>query len=91
VSLFMVSAVVKKGAPPAPVATVTPAGGSGQEILEASESPMGEVGTSNASLEGMEMDEESIRAQQVVLQVTSLVKENPDSAASLVKRWLSRA
>ncbi|HEX4793582.1 MAG TPA: hypothetical protein VH370_07320, partial [Humisphaera sp.] len=89
VSLFMVSAVVKKSAPPAPVATVTPAG-SGQEMLEASESPLGEAAISNASLEGMEMDEESIRAQQVVLQVTSLVKENPDSAASLVKRWLTR-
>jgi flagellar biosynthesis/type III secretory pathway M-ring protein FliF/YscJ len=52
---------------------------------------MGEVGASDPSLDGVEMDEETIRSRQVVQQVTSLVKENPDNAAALVKRWLTRA
>ena len=43
------------------------------------------------TLDGMEMDEDTIRSQQMLEQVSNLVKENPDSAASLVKRWLNRA
>jgi flagellar biosynthesis/type III secretory pathway M-ring protein FliF/YscJ len=39
----------------------------------------------------MEMDEDSVRTQQMLDQVSTMVKENPDGAASLVKRWLSRA
>ena len=41
-------------------------------------------------LDGMELDEDTIKAQQMVEQVATLVKENPDSAANLVKRWLNR-
>ena len=36
-------------------------------------------------------DEDTIKAQQMVEQVSTMVKENPDAAASLVKRWLNRS
>jgi flagellar biosynthesis/type III secretory pathway M-ring protein FliF/YscJ len=39
----------------------------------------------------MELDEDSIKAQTMVDQVSTMVKENPDSAAQLVKRWLNRS
>ena len=42
------------------------------------------------TLDGMELDDEAIRTQQMLEQVSSLVKENPDSAAALVKRWMNR-
>jgi flagellar biosynthesis/type III secretory pathway M-ring protein FliF/YscJ len=45
----------------------------------------------NSALDGVEMDDDAIRTQQVLDQVSNMVKENPDGAAALVKRWLSRA
>jgi flagellar biosynthesis/type III secretory pathway M-ring protein FliF/YscJ len=51
----------------------------------------GEVGEGNALLDGMELDDDAVRAQQMIGQVSSMVKENPDAAAQLVKRWLDRA
>jgi len=50
----------------------------------------GEVGEGTQSMEAMEVDDESIRAEQMISQVSTMVKENPDGAASLVKRWLNR-
>ena len=43
-----------------------------------------------ATLDGMELDEESVKAQEMIGQVSTLVRENPDAAATLVKRWLNR-
>ena len=40
---------------------------------------------------GVELDEETLRTQQMLDQVSTLVKEDPDAAAALVKRWVSRA
>ena len=40
---------------------------------------------------GMELDEDSVKAQQMLNQVSNLVAENPDAAANLVKRWLNRS
>ena len=37
----------------------------------------------------MELNEDTIKAQQMVDQVSTLVRENPDAAASLVKRAMS--
>ena len=61
------------------------------QLLGAGETIAGEVGEGNAMLDGMELDEDSIKSQQMVEQVSTLVKENPDAAANLVKRWLNRS
>ena len=42
-------------------------------------------------LDGMEVDEDSVKAQHMLSQVSQMVDENPDAAASLVKRWLNRS
>jgi flagellar biosynthesis/type III secretory pathway M-ring protein FliF/YscJ len=99
VSLLMMATMVRKSTP---AQLVLPAmgGGSGAgsvpvavglNALGTGESIAGEVGTGTGTLDGMEMDEESVRTQQMLDQVSTMVKENPDGAASLVKRWLSRA
>ena len=49
-----------------------------------------EASGGNAALDGMELNEDDVRTQQMLDQVSTMVKENPDSAAALVKRWLSR-
>jgi len=59
-------------------------------VLDGREPVAGEVAEGNAMLDAMELDEESVKTQQMLDQVSTLVTENPDAAASLVKRWLNR-
>jgi flagellar biosynthesis/type III secretory pathway M-ring protein FliF/YscJ len=58
--------------------------------LAGGEDIAGEAVEGNPLLDGMELDEDAIKAQQMVEQVSTMVKENPDAAANLVKRWLNR-
>ena len=88
VSLFMMSNMVKK-ATPAPV-VVAPPVEEETPILSGAEALAGEASFTNATLDGMELDEDAVRNQQMLDQVTTMVKENPDGAAALVKRWLNR-
>jgi flagellar biosynthesis/type III secretory pathway M-ring protein FliF/YscJ len=88
ISLFMVSMMVRKSAPTpvvaaAPMPRETPHLDGGSEIA-------GLVGEGNPLLDAMELDEDAVRAQQMLDQVSTLVGENPDAAANLVKRWLNR-
>ncbi len=56
--------------------------------------PQAEVGHAALlidGMEGMELDAETLRTQQMLDQVSTLVQEDPDAAAALVKRWVSRA
>jgi flagellar biosynthesis/type III secretory pathway M-ring protein FliF/YscJ len=41
-------------------------------------------------LDAMELDEDAVRTQQMLDQVSTMVAENPDGAATLVKRWMNR-
>jgi flagellar biosynthesis/type III secretory pathway M-ring protein FliF/YscJ len=105
VSLFMVSTMVRKsgavlatptdGISTTAGATVdallAKAGGGAKSVMKVvTEEDAAEVGESGQTLDGVELDEETVRAQQVVEQVSTLVKENPDTAANLIKRWMNR-
>jgi flagellar biosynthesis/type III secretory pathway M-ring protein FliF/YscJ len=89
VSLFMVSTIVKKGSPAPPI----PIEPEIKEVprLVGGESLAGVVGNEHAMLDGMELDEDAVKAQQMVEQVATMVKEDPDAAANLVKRWMNRS
>jgi flagellar biosynthesis/type III secretory pathway M-ring protein FliF/YscJ len=93
-SLFMVATIVRKGN--APVTAGAPLPSEFDEPREtprlgATEDVAGIVsGDGNSTLDAMELDEEAVKAQQMVEQVATMVKENPDAAANLVKRWLNR-
>jgi flagellar biosynthesis/type III secretory pathway M-ring protein FliF/YscJ len=90
VSLFMVSMMVRKAGP---AVVATPVGVQStvpMPLLDATESLAGEVGEGKSMLDAMELDEDAVRAQQMVEQVAAMVDDNPDAAASLVKRWMSR-
>jgi len=89
ISLFMMSSMVKKSAP-APVVS-SPVVHEPPPVLVAGEGLAGEAGDTDQTLAGMELDEDAVHAQQMLEQVTTMVKENPDGAASLVKRWLNRS
>jgi flagellar biosynthesis/type III secretory pathway M-ring protein FliF/YscJ len=89
ISLFMVSTMVRKGGPAPIVAAaaetkVPPHLSSGRELA-------GEAGEGDSMLDGMELDEDAVRAQQMLEQVSTMVEENPDAAANIMKRWLNRS
>lgn len=91
VSLFMVSMMVRKGGPavvavPAGIQFTLPS-----PLLDATEQLAGEVGEGKSTLNAMELDADAVHAQQMVDQVAAMVEDNPDAAAGLVKRWMSRA
>ena len=89
VSMFMVATMVRKSAPiPVPAAVTED---SEPRMLNTGEGLAGEVGEGGAMLDGVELDEESVKAQQMIEQVQELVKANPDGAASLVKRWMNQS
>jgi flagellar biosynthesis/type III secretory pathway M-ring protein FliF/YscJ len=89
VSLLMVMMMVRKGAP-VPVVAAAADEPVLPQMLSAGEHLAGEAGEGDPALDGMELDEDAVRAQQMLGQVSTLVKENPEAAANLVKRWLNR-
>lgn len=89
VSLFMLMMIVKKSAP-APIITMPSAPQGPPGVLPTGEHIVGEAGDSDALLDGMELDEDQIKTQQMIGQVSNMVKENPDAAAQLIKRWMNR-
>jgi flagellar biosynthesis/type III secretory pathway M-ring protein FliF/YscJ len=88
ISLFMVAMMVRKSTP-API-IAAPLELKEAPALIGGEDIAGEAVEGNPMLDGMELDEDAIKAQQMVEQVSTMVKENPDAAANLVKRWLNR-
>jgi flagellar biosynthesis/type III secretory pathway M-ring protein FliF/YscJ len=89
VSLFMMSMMVRKGTP-APVIGHVPEPQGPVVQLAAGEEVVGEAGDGETVLGGMELDEDAAQTQQMLGQVTDLVKENPDAAANLIKRWMNK-
>lgn len=49
---------------------------------------IGEAGESLPALEGVEIDEASIRRQEMLEQITTLVNDSPDEAAHLMRKWM---
>ena len=91
VALFMLMMMVKRSAPaPSVVAAAISAPAQAPGPLVAGEMLAGEAGDGNTTLAGMELDEDAVQTQQMLDQVSTMVKDNPDAAASLVKRWLNR-
>jgi flagellar M-ring protein FliF len=92
VSLFMMTMMVRRSTP-APIIAPKPERPAAAQIAMASgiEAVAGEAGEGVQSMDAMEVDDDSIRTQQMIGQVSNMVKEDPDAAANLVKRWLNRA
>ena len=92
VSLFMISMIVKKGTPAMALPTPAPRARMQQmPALHVGENFAGEAAVGNPLLDGMELDDEAVRTQQMLSQVSDMVDDNPDAAAALVKRWLNRS
>jgi flagellar biosynthesis/type III secretory pathway M-ring protein FliF/YscJ len=79
---------------PAPLApiTIAPSGGETASIKLRGNSQdiVGEASDGETVIDAIEMDDETVKTQQVLKQVGQMVASNPDAAASLVKRWMNR-
>lgn len=91
VAMFMVTGLVKKGGGGVPATASTISAEEQREIerLAGGEEIVGAASEGNATLEAMELDDETSQTQQMVSQVSNMVKQNPDGAVSLVKRWMN--
>ncbi len=88
VSLFLVSSMVKKSAPltaPAPPTL----DGESVTLYGGGDAMHGMAGETEGLMLAQEVGDDAVYAGQMLEQVQSLVKENPDAAAALVKRWLN--
>ena len=90
-SLVMASMIARRGADGA--ATVTVAGGSldlSDDADPADREPdYPQLGSADGTMYAREMDPEALQEQQIVEQVAALVKENPEAAANLIRRWVA--
>jgi flagellar biosynthesis/type III secretory pathway M-ring protein FliF/YscJ len=95
VSLLMMAMMVRKTGAMATV--MTPVGPMTIPINDGGPSPgqsgggTSTIATAGSHLDGMELDDDDVRTQQMLEQVSTMVKENPDNAAALVKKWLTRS
>jgi len=92
-SLMLMLRLVKKAQPaPEPVAAASQperARRRAEELLEVEGvGPVGRAQPTEPILEGKEVDEQTLRSQTIIEQVAELVKEDPDSAAALLRRWI---
>jgi flagellar biosynthesis/type III secretory pathway M-ring protein FliF/YscJ len=60
------------------------------DSLNAAEDVFGEANEGNAVLTGIELDDETLQSRKMVDEVSTMIKENPENAAALVKRWLTK-
>jgi len=86
--------MVRRSAPariaPGAVAATTGEAAS-MKLRGSSQDVVGEASDGEAVIDAIEMDDETVKTQQVLRQVGQMVASNPDAAASLVKRWMNRS
>jgi flagellar biosynthesis/type III secretory pathway M-ring protein FliF/YscJ len=58
------------------------------DVLTVNGPPVGEAEAHEDLLVGREVDEATLRVQQVVQQVADMVKEDPKTSASILQRWI---
>jgi flagellar M-ring protein FliF len=69
-------------------------GGSGggrrasEDLLTVEGGPVGKAQVTQTILEGREVDEKTLKNQQIIEQVNDLVKDDPDSVASMLRKWI---
>ncbi len=61
------------------------------EQLDAADDVFGEANQGEAVLTGIELDDETLQSRKMVDEVSTMIKENPENAAALVKRWMAKS
>jgi hypothetical protein len=59
-----------------------------EDLLTIEGGPVGKAQVTQPILEGHEVDETTLKNQQIIEQVNDLVKDDPDSVASMLRKWI---
>lgn len=59
-----------------------------EEVLSVEGGPIGKAQPTQTILEGREVDEHTLKSQQIIDQVNDLVKDDPDAVASMLRKWI---
>ncbi len=62
-----------------------------EELLTIEGGPVGKAQVTQPILEGREVDEDTLKSQQIIEQVNSLVKDDPDAVASMLRKWIEES
>ncbi len=87
-SLAMMFLMVRKATVRQPLPTADELIGIPPTLSESDSDLIGEAAESVSSLEGVELDDESIRRQQMLDQINEMAKTSPQDAVSLIRRWI---
>ena len=87
-SLAMMFLMVRKASPPAELPTVAEIAGVPPPLPTGQSDIVGEAEESALALEGVELDDTALHRQQMLDQITEMVKNDPDEAANLLRRWI---
>jgi flagellar M-ring protein FliF len=89
-SLIMVLVMLKKASNNVGISNLERAMATQEPVntLDTDSTPIGEAGGSEGVLEGIEVDEDTLRTRKMSEQVSTMVKEDPAAAAALVKQWI---
>lgn len=59
-------------------------------MMDVGDDVFGEAGEGDAVLTGIELDDETLQSRKMVDEVSIMIKENPENAGALVKRWIQK-
>ncbi|MCH7884010.1 MAG: hypothetical protein IIC01_02055, partial [Planctomycetes bacterium] len=62
-----------------------------EQVLTVGRQPVGQAEVSGSLLTGQEVDDETLRYQELGREVSKLVEDDPESTAQLIRRWIQEA
>jgi len=93
-SMFMMMRIVRRSSQAIPPATPyhePPVPGGEEPILTAGVHPVGQAAVPESLLMGREVDDTTLRYQELSSEVSKLIDEDPDGVADLIRQWVEQA
>lgn len=89
VSLTLMMRLVRKAVPPPTSSAAMEDRGSADEpVLSVGADAIGQAAASETMLTGREVDDDTLRFQELGTEVSKLVEADPEGAAQLIRRWI---
>ncbi len=89
ISLAMMFMMVRKAGARAELPSPAEVAGIPPTLLQSDHGDIvGEAEQSALALEGVELDDDALRRQPMLDQISDMVNKNPDEAAGLLRRWI---
>ena len=87
-SLLMMFLMVRKAGVSSQVLTANEIVGIPPKLPTDLSEVVGEAEESAPAMEGVELDAEALRRNQMLGQISNMVRQNPDEVADLLRRWI---